>query len=145
VVAEAFGREDEAIIVEGVRAEGSSLVELVAEEDGEIVAHILFSRTNTEPVRRIAALGPVAVRPDQQNRGFGEALCRAGIGNLRSMGAEAVVVLGHVTYYPRFGFSHEAASLIASPFAERPAFMALELTPGALAAPIKVDYPRSFS
>ena len=145
VEAAAFGREDEALIVEGVRAEGAALLELVAEEDGEIVGHILFNRMTTEPVARIAGLGPVAVHPDQQGRGWGEALCRAGIEAMRAQGAEAVVVLGHPTYYPRFGFSHEAARLIASPFADRPAFMALELTPGALTAPIKVDYPRSFS
>jgi len=144
VEAAAFGREDEALIVENVRAEGASLVELVAETDGEIVGHVLFSRMTTEPTRRIAGLGPVGVRPDLQNRGYGEALCQAGIDTLRRMGADAVVVLGHPTYYPRFGFSREAAAQIASPYAHLPAFMALELTPGALAAPIKVDYPRAF-
>lgn len=142
--AAAFGREDEALIVEGVRAEGAALLELVAEADGEIVGHVLFSRMTTLPVARIAGLGPVAVRPDQQGRGWGEALCRAGVEAIRAQGAEAVVVLGHVDYYPRFGFSHEAAAQIASPFAALPAFMALELIPGALAAPIKVDYPRAF-
>jgi putative acetyltransferase len=144
VEAAAFATEHEALIVEGVRAEGAALVELVAEADGEIVGHVLFSRMTTEPVKRIAGLGPVAVRPDVQNRGYGEALCQAGIDVLRRMGAEAVVVLGHPTYYPRFGFSRAAAANIASPFADRPAFMALELTPGALAAPIRVGYPRSF-
>jgi putative acetyltransferase len=144
VEAAAFGREDEAVLVETVRAEGAALVELVAEEDGQIVGHILFSRLTCEPVRRIAGLAPVAVLPEQQGRGWGQVLCRAGIDELRRMGAEAVVVLGHVDYYPRFGFSREAAQLIASPYAHLPAFMALELVPGALAAPIKVDYPRAF-
>jgi len=145
VEAAAFGREDEALIVENVRAEGAALLELVAEEDGQIVGHILFSRMTTEPTARIAGLGPVAVAPEQQGRGWGEALCRAGIEAMRAQGAAAVVVLGHVDYYPRFGFSRDAARLIASPYAELPAFMAMELTPGALAAPIKIDYPRSFS
>jgi putative acetyltransferase len=57
---------------------------------------------------------------------------------------EAVVVLGHPPYYPRFGFSAQAAAKIASPFAGRPAFMAMALTPGALDAPIRVDYPAAF-
>ena len=144
VEAAAFGREDEALIVETVRAEGAALVELVAEEDGEIVGHILFSRMTTDPVRRFAGLAPVGVRPDRQGRGWGEALCRAGIEALRAQGAEAIVVLGHEGYYPRFGFSREAAKLIASPYAQLPGFMAMELAPGALAAPIKVDYPRAF-
>ena len=144
VEAAAFGREDEALLVEAVRAEAAALVELVAEEEGQIVGHILFSRMTCEPVRRMAGLAPVAVLPDAQGRGWGQVLCRAGIEELRRMGAEAVLVLGHVDYYPRFGFSREAAKLIASPYAHLPAFMALELVPGALAAPVKADYPRAF-
>jgi putative acetyltransferase len=144
VEAAAFGREDEALLVENVRAEGAALVELVAEEEGQIVGHILFSRMTCEPMKRIAGLAPVAVRPDAQRRGWGQALCRAGIEELRRMGAEAVVVLGHVDYYPRFGFSREAAKLITSPYAHLDGFMAMELVTGALAAPIKADYPRAF-
>ena len=144
VEAAAFGREDEALLVEAVRAEAAALIELVAEEEGQVVGHILFSRMTCEPVRRMAGLAPVAVLPDAQGRGWGQVLCRAGIDELRRMGAEAVVVLGHVDYYPRFGFSREAAKLIASPYAHLPAFMALELVPGALAAPIKANYPRAF-
>jgi len=145
VEAAAFGRTDEAQIVEGVRAEGAALVELVAEEGGEVVGHVLFSRMTVTPGRLIAGLAPVAVRPDRQRRGVGEALCRAGVEALRAMGAEAVVVLGHPDYYPRFGFSAEAARSITSPYAGNPAFMALELKPGALAEPLKADYPAAFA
>ena len=84
------------------------------------------------------------MRPDHQGRGVGEALCRAGIEAVRALGAEAIVVLGHPTYYPRFGFSAAAAKLIASPFAGNPAFMAMELEPGALAQPVDVAYPAAF-
>jgi len=114
VEAAAFGREDEALIVETVRADGAALVELVAEEAGHIVGHILFSRMTTDPGKQMAGLAPVAVLPDAQRRGWGQVLCRAGIDELRRMGAEAVVVLGHVHYYPRFGFSAEAARRLAA-------------------------------
>lgn len=134
----------ESDIIEGVRAEGAVLIELVAEADGEVVGHVLFSRMTVTPPRLLAALGPVAVRPDAQGRGHGEALCRAGIEALRALGVEAVVVLGRPTYYPRFGFSHAAAKTIASPYAERPAFMAMEMAPGALGQPLKADYPVAF-
>lgn len=144
VEAAAFGRGDEAKIVEAVRAEGAALVELVVEEAGEIVGHILFSRMAATPEKRVAGLGPVAVRPDRQGRGIGDALCRAGIEALRALDIEAVVVLGHTDYYPRFGFSAETARTIASPYAGNPAFMALELTRGALARPLKADYPAPF-
>jgi putative acetyltransferase len=135
---------DEAGIIEGVRAEGRVLIELVAETDGEIVGHVLFSRMRTDPGRAFAGLGPLAVAPAAQRTGVGSALSRAGIDACRAAGMEAVVVLGHPPYYPRFGFSAEAAAKIASPFAGRPAFMALALKPGALDRPIRVDYPAAF-
>ncbi|MFI4975996.1 MAG: GNAT family N-acetyltransferase [Caulobacterales bacterium] len=135
---------DEAGIIEGVRTEGLALVELVAEADCEIVGHVLFSRMRSEPERAIAALGPLAVAPAAQRTGVGSALSRAGIAACRAAGMEAVVVLGHPPYYPRFGFSAEAARTLASPYAGRPAFMALALAPGALDAPLKVDYPAAF-
>ena len=140
----AFGRELEAAIVEGVRAEGESLVELVYEEAGEVVGHILFSRMKTAPERRFAGLGPVAVAPSAQRRGIGDALCRAGIEMVRELGADAIVVLGHPDYYPRFGFSGASARRIASPYAGNPAFMAMELVPGALAQTLRADYPTAF-
>jgi len=135
---------DEAGIIEGVRAEGRDLVELVAEIDGEIVGHILFNRMRTDPPLPVAGLGPLGVAPAHQSTGIGQALSRAGIEACRAAGMEAIVVLGHPPYYPRFGFSTEAAAKIASPFAGRPAFMAMALKPGALDAPIKVDYPAAF-
>ena len=135
---------DEAGIIEGVRAEGLVLVELVTEVDGEVVGHVLFSRMRTDPPLAVAGLGPLGVAPLQQGTGVGSALSRAGIEACRAAGMQAVVVLGHPPYYPRFGFSAEAAAQIASPFAGRPAFMALALTPGALDRPIRIDYPAAF-
>jgi len=116
----------------------------VAERDGQVVGHILFSRMTTKPARFMAGLAPVAVAPQAQGRGIGDALCRAGIEALRALGVEAVVVLGHPDYYPRFGFSAAAAKSLASPYAGSPAFMAMELAPGALAEPLKADYPAAF-
>ena len=144
VVAAAFGRPAEADIVEAVRAEGAALVELVADKHGEIVGHVLFSRMRADPHLFVAALGPLAVRPDAQGQGHGQALTWAGLEALRALGAQAVVVLGHPAYYPRFGFSPDAARALASPYSGLPAFMALELRPGALSAPLKVAYPAAF-
>jgi putative acetyltransferase len=135
---------DEAGIIEGVRAEGRDLVELVAEIDGQIVGHILFNRMRTDPPLPVAGLGPLGVVPSHQSMGIGQALSRAGIEACRAAGMDAVVVLGHPPYYPRFGFSAAAAAQIASPFAGRPAFMAMALTPGALDRPIRIDYPAAF-
>jgi putative acetyltransferase len=144
VVAAAFERDDEARMVDEARAAGAALVELVAEEDGEIVGHVRFNRMTAPPGRRIAGLAPLSVRPDRQRRGIGEALTRAGLEALRALGAEACVVLGHPDYYPRFGFSTAAAARVISPYAASPAFMALELTPGALTEAVELGYPAAF-
>jgi putative acetyltransferase len=145
VTSAAFGGPAEAKIIEDVRAESAALVDLVAvDDDGSVVGHVLFSRMHCNPPRFFAGLGPVSAAPDRQNDGIGMMLCRAGVEACRTLGIEAIVVLGHTNYYPRFGFSHEAAAPIASPYAASPSFMALELVPGALSAPIKVDYPAAF-
>jgi len=130
----AFGRPDEADLIDGLRAEGAVLLSLVAEVERRIVGHILFSRmwidTSNGPVPA-AALAPMAVLPEHQRRGIGGRLIRHGLDSLRTRGEGAVIVLGHAGYYPRFGFSREKARALESPF--RPeSFLALELRLGAL-------------
>jgi len=143
----AFGRPDEADLVDSLRREGAALLSLVAEVEQRIVGHILFSRMSIEtsngPVPA-AALAPVAVLPDLQRRGIGERLIRHGLDLLRERGERIVIVLGHPDYYPRFGFSSEKARFLESPFPPE-AFMAMELISGALEGIRgKVRYPAAF-
>ncbi len=142
----AFSGEDEVGIVNRLRADELVIASLVAEEAGRIVGHILFSElpieTETESVRA-AALAPMAVVPERQKQGIGAALVAAGLTACRAAGVEAVIVLGHPEYYPRFGFSAELARTLRAPFSG-PAFMAMELTPGTLAAGGTVCYPAAF-
>lgn len=144
VEAAAFGRPDEALAVVAARAEGVVLTELVEEREGRVVGHIMFSRMICDPPRFIAGLAPVAVEPGFQGQKIGDALCRAGIEAMRAMEAEAVVLLGHPTYYPRFGFSPALMKGLVSPYAGRDAFMGLELKPGALSPPLKINFPAAF-
>jgi putative acetyltransferase len=143
VVTAAFGQPDEADLVDALRADGDALVELVAEEAGEIVGHILFSPMTAEPAASIAALAPLAVTPDRQKDGVGSALTYAGLEACRAARVEAVIVLGHPEYYPRFGFSALRALSVTAPFSG-PAFMALELEPGVLETPRTVRYAPAF-
>jgi len=89
-------------------------------------------------------LAPMAVLPDHQRRGVGSQLVSRGIAALRERGERIVIVLGHIEYYPRFGFTAEKARDLASPFPPE-AFMALELVAGALAGVRgAVRYPAAF-
>ncbi|HLW75839.1 MAG TPA: N-acetyltransferase [Bryobacteraceae bacterium] len=143
----AFGRPDEAELVEALRSEGAALLSLLAEWDGLPAGHVLFSRMwieSSEGRREAVALAPVAVLPERQRQGIGGELIRKGLDRLRGAGEGMVLVLGDAEYYSRFGFSSEAARNLASPFpAEH--FMAMELTPGALTGVSgRVRYARAF-
>ncbi|MDP1738134.1 MAG: N-acetyltransferase [Caulobacter sp.] len=143
VVAAAFRQPDEADLVDALRADGDALVELVAEEDGQIVGHILFSPLATDTGARFAALAPLSVTPSRQKDGLGTMLMQVSHELLRAAGVEAVIVLGHPAYYPRVGYTAEAALTVTSPF-RGPSFMALALTPGALDGSVTIRYARAF-
>lgn len=52
----------------------------------------------------VVGLGPLGVRPDRQGTGVGSALMHATLSAADAIGLRGVVLLGHATYYPRFGF-----------------------------------------
>ena len=107
---------------------------LAAELDDAVVGHILFSPVSIEPEGTAIGLAPMAVLPEHQRRGIGGRLVREGLELLRAAGHGAVVVLGHPEYYPRFGFTRANRFGLRCEFECRDeAFMALELSPGALA------------
>src|SRR5215472_14754371 len=130
----AFGSDAEGALVARLRDDGLVLVERVALDADGLVGHILFSRLDVEIDGRTvssAALAPMAVRPDRHRQGIGSRLVQDGLAELRSIGCEAVIVLGHPGYYPRFGFSAALAVKLNAQFRGE-AFMALALVPGAL-------------
>ncbi len=100
-------RRDEANLVELLRERGKAKISLVAETEGQVVGHILFSPvTVAQAPSSLVALGlaPLAVLPDYQGWGIGSALSRAGLEACRQAGCDLVVVLGDPRYYSRFGF-----------------------------------------
>ncbi len=144
----AFGREDEAQLVDALRSAGYARLALVAESGGLLVGHVLFSDlpivTQAGTVGALA-LAPLAVLPSAQNRGIGTRLVREGLRACAVAGHRIIVVLGHPDYYPRFGFSARLAEPLQAPFSGRQSFMAMELVPGALAGVAgEVRYPPPF-
>ena len=132
----AFGREDEARIVAAVRASDGFIPELsmVAERDGTVVGHAMFSRATIcdgDQHWRVLVLGPVAVLPELQRQGIGSAMIQEGLAAARAASHRVVVLLGHPTYYPRFGFEPSARHGIQQPFKVGDASMALFLDPAA--------------
>lgn len=125
----AFGGEAEARLVRMLAADGDALVSLVANIEGAIIGHIMFSRmtvTGDGEVIAAAGLAPVGVLPAYQGFGIGSALIREGLARLLAHGIELCFVLGHEGYYPRFGFTAKSAARFASPYSG-PHFMALAL------------------
>lgn len=82
---------------------------------------------------KIMGLGPMAVAPEHQRKGIGSALVRAGLKRCEERGCDAVVVVGHAEYYPRFGFVPAAKRAIRCEYdVPEDVFMIFELRPGAL-------------
>jgi putative acetyltransferase len=131
----AFDAVTEADVVDVLRSGAQGAISLVAEEDGEIVGHIMFSPvqlTGATGVRAMA-LAPMAVTPRRQRAGIGSALVRAGLEECQRLGIEAVFVVGHPTYYPRFGFKSASSVGFACEFdVPDEAFMVAELVAGVL-------------
>jgi putative acetyltransferase len=113
VIAAAFarpGRADEmppeVALVDRLRAGDAWLspLSLVAiGQDGAVVGHVLCTRGRVDSEGALA-LGPLAVRPDQQRRGAGKALMHTVLGAADALGEPLVALLGDPAYYSRFGF-----------------------------------------
>ena len=117
---------------------------LVAEQDGALVGHILFTaaQVGNAPV---LALAPLSVLPGYQKKGIGTALIREGHRIGRQLGYGYSVVLGCETYYPRLGYRPAAQFGIEAPFpVPSENFMACKLREDAPAVYGVMKYPKSF-
>ena len=145
----AFGRRNEAQLVERLREEGRIAASLVASDHGRIVANAVFSRltvrSSGKPIAA-AALAPVAVTPTRQSRGIGARIVRSGLALCAQRGYDIVIVLGDPQYYRRFGFSSELAENVRSRYSNAgPAWMAMELrVSNRPLTPCEVTYPAAF-
>ena len=104
----AFGRENEAKLIEKIRESNNYLPELslIAQLDNKIVGHIMFSYVDLvgKDSIKILALAPVAVLPQYQNRGIGSLLIKTSLEMAENTASPMVIVLGDSKFYSRFGF-----------------------------------------
>ena len=133
---EAFETEAEANLVNALRNSGIPFISLVAEESEEIVGHILFTPVELfgdDSGLKLMGLAPMAVLPKLQRKGIGSQLVKTGVENCSTQGYDAIVVLGHSEYYPKFGFAPSVKYGIKSAYdVPDEAFMALELKANSL-------------
>ena len=147
---QAFNQKDESELINRIRA-GKNFIpglSLVAENNGELIGHILFSKIKIigEKVYETLSLAPIAVLPKYQNQGVGGKLIKEGLKRAEKLGFNSVLVVGHKDYYPKFGFEKASKWNIKCPF-EVPdgAFMAIELITGSLKNKSGVvEFPKEF-
>ena len=135
VVGTAFpdGGVSEVQMVHDLRANEDAFIpelSLVAVEGGTVVGHVLFTIVHYVPddgsaETPILSLAPLAVRPSHHNQGIGGRLVDVGLRKASLRPEPFCVVLGHPSYYPRFGFEPAIPQGIRLPFdlADESAFM----------------------
>jgi len=146
---QAFGQDNEARLVEALRRSTAFVPELslVAENDSKIVGHILFTKVTIGEIgHESLALAPVAVVPKEQRQGIGSALIKKGLERAIELGFDSVVVLGHDSFYPRFGFMPANSWNITTEYDSPDSTFALELKQDALTGVSgQVRYPKEFA
>ncbi len=148
----AFGQIPEGVLIEKLRLEPAYIrdLSLIALMNGKPVGHILFFPVNIVNGQQHVpslSLAPMAVTPEFQKKGIGSKLVQEGLEMAKASGFTSVIVLGHRTFYPRFGFVPASKWHIISPW-DMPddLFMAMELTEGALKGVSgTVDYSSVFN
>ena len=105
----AFNRHGETAAFDALRQDNpAAIISLVACAAEQIVGHVLFSPVTLKtPQQTVSAmgLGQLAVLPEYQRLGIGSRLTNAGLDRLRDLDCPFVIVVGHASYYPRFGFA----------------------------------------
>jgi putative acetyltransferase len=150
VTSAAFGKEREAQMIAAIRTSDGFVpdLSLVAAEEGEIVGHAMLSYVAMEnSALRLLELGPISVRPDRQGRGIGGKLIRELLRRADERNEPLVLVLGHPSYYPRFGFQRASEIGLRPTEPEIPdeAFMAVRLKRYDPTITGRVTFPPAYS
>ena len=128
----AFPTDLEANLIDKLRADPAwieGLSVLSVDERGATRGYALLTRCHIGDHPALL-LGPVAAWPAHQNSGYGSAAIRGALNQARLLGEHHIVVVGHPSYYPRFGFERASEhGITTSDGAPDEAVMALTLEP----------------
>lgn len=119
---QAFGYDKEAKLTASLLKDKTAnpILSLLAFNGNEAIGHILFTRVYIDEITDqplLHILAPLAIKPNYQKQGIGGLLIREGLRRLKEMGSEMVFVLGHIEYYPKFGFIPNAQKIgFSAPF-----------------------------
>ena len=144
----AFGRKNEADLVDTLRCNGKLILSLVAETESGIAGHIAFSGMALDPPSAddcVLGLGPVAVLPDRQGKGVGSSLVREGLRIAHSLGYTHIVLLGAPAYYRRFGFVPARRFGISNEYTSGDEFMIVALSGGNMPRGVMMNYQPEFA
>ncbi|MBP1041000.1 N-acetyltransferase [Vagococcus sp. BWB3-3] len=116
-----YGYGNEAELVQKIRAEKhyQNELEVVAVEDQQILGHGLLSDVviESKEVDRVGlVLAPLSVLPDCQQRGIGKLIMSELERRATELGYPYISILGHPTYYTRFGYTAAKNFGIVPPF-----------------------------
>jgi predicted N-acetyltransferase YhbS len=90
---------------------------IVAEQDGEVVGHVISTRGWVGDLE-LLGLGPIGVVPRLQRHGIGSALIQETVARANAAGERGIALLGGPEYYSRFGFVPSVSLGIDPPTAE---------------------------
>lgn len=117
---------------------------LVAEIDGKIVGHIMFTKVKIN-TNTALALAPLSVLPQYQKQGIGKVLIKEGHRIAKELGYEYSIVLGSEKYYPKIGYvTADIFGIIASFDIPKENFMIYKLKKEAANINGIVEYAKEF-
>jgi predicted N-acetyltransferase YhbS len=120
---------------EALRAGRLPVQALVATDGEQVIASLRLWRVREASGRQVLLLGPFAVAEDWRGRGVGARLMLAALNWAAAARCDAVLLVGDLAYYRRFGFESGLSARLGMAGRYDPArLLGLELQPGTLEA-----------
>ena len=83
-------------------------LDLVMEEDGRIIGHVMFSKAEITLADGTAfpswTFGPISIHPDYKRKGYGLKLLQYALEKARAMGIGLLQMEGNIEFYKHAGF-----------------------------------------